>query len=1435
MKVSTTGYKRNSKDKKHKQLYIPGDVLTMLGVDDYVSATPQYPDGSLGQTTTMAPGTPRISFPGAVGVIEEKLPEFALGGPGDPDKPIYTATKSNPEFQIINGKYVFTLPDGSTWAESKLERAQSISNYLKNGWGFTGERLANGEPAWSRIRTTEQPQNVVEPKAAVIPDTTKQYQPGIQRVQVNTDKGDVIKLQDIKTKKFMGYEVSGKPLNMSNATGDPSVDFRQNLKMFASLKPEDETLAGRDTNYREGYYSFANTLGNQSPTPLLPPYYAMYNDGVPYMNPDFRSALLQNRYNMPSEEGVRLKSQGYTFFPESGTWGIDINKQGPGEVGYKQSGGELPQAQIGFMDDLFKRRALKKYPAMQNVYGPKGENLNIIRDKNFDASSHGFGDIEFVFPGSGTVNYSDDYTYQSPTPDKYTAVYNPKGAGRGDVFLDMLHGMRNDSRYTELLQNFGNTVKDARGDDMRYFYEKELLAGRAIDGMDHWNDNYIDGMLRAELYPYTPGRPSARKDYEIERQESSPEMQKAAMDIYNYLRTGPKKLSEQQQGGQLPKAQKGKEWEQLGYENKIYTYKDNPEFFDSHARLHDNPKYNDQLKKMVYAGKWGYNPVTGVAEKLNPDQQKAADPITQNLSKDKRTFNEIRKTDKAFDQYLSEAEKESGKAVGRAQSKAMVSNPAFYAPGIIGAAAVAPEVLPAVFEGIGGALATPFMNPFTGAAIAPGLTAGNLLNAGFITHGVSQLPETYRSWNNAINNGGSYTDALGQTAFNAMDFLGAGEVEGFKPAFKYMGEGLNAAAKYPGQLYNDVATGNSFIPYAWKSPAVGLSQEKSAEMFSSLLNSGKLTPAERALLIEYQFNSNPFTGRFNFIPSDSAKRNALNNIINKYELQFPQNSSAIATRRFNADKEVIGQVASSGKGTLGANVEGSRINFGDRPTSFSAGIGKPGYGGAPDRLVIPSRHFSKMKDNFIVNEYNPLSQEQLQLFEKPNVQEFASKIGTNPELAAERELIGTGLDFKQIGKVKNDIGGFDYIVKPRSVKAKTGAAETTAEAFSDAAATTASSNKQSVNLSNLPDKFNTNDINPDNLEFRSFHIAGKEEPLFVPYLKDTDKPYHMVYRQDMQNYFDSPQFNAIMDIHYPKVDKELYKQTVLKNLEKPLLYNPNMLDKDVTGVYKSKDYVGYPSFEMRVKNASNDNPNLVPNPNRGKSYVSSERSVKHEYDHQRTNANELLPDFLTNEHLLGNLTPEGKALMQQEISSNAKYRVDNYYAKPTEFDVRVRRLKEDLKENGIVDYFNEPITEEHIAQLLEKHAQNEANLDELSKRLWQEFQTDKKAIRQNTALSEAEKKAEIEKLTDNYMEHDNQLVSKKPKNAIHRNTDQLLKYWSPEFLAKTANKLPVAIPVGIGIGAATQQKKKGGSVNKRNHKDLDNYFTQAWSKSRKTA
>jgi hypothetical protein len=228
--------------------------------------------------------------------------------------------------------------------------------------------------------------------------------------------------------------------------------------------------------------------------------------------------------------------------------------------------------------------------------------------------------------------------------------------------------------------------------------------------------------------------------------------------------------------------------------------------------------------------------------------------------------------------------------------------------------------------------------------------------------------------------------------------------------------GETGAFKPLQKVYNEVATGNSFIPKAWKSQAVGLSQEASQKMFNSLVSSGKLTDAERALIVEYQHNSRPFTGRD--VSVNLEKQQALNNIINKYNLNVGENT--ILTRRFNPDNN-----------SLGATFENGRLNFGDRPTSFSAGVGIEGYGsGANNRLVIPNKYAKRMGNNLLANQYTKLSEEALSLLPE-EARGFSSWLGkSSPSISAEREVLGTGLDFKKIGKVKNDIGGYDWIVKP---------------------------------------------------------------------------------------------------------------------------------------------------------------------------------------------------------------------------------------------------------------------------------------------------------------------------------------------------------------------------------------------------------------------
>ena len=190
-------------------------------------------------------------------------------------------------------------------------------------------------------------------------------------------------------------------------------------------------------------------------------------------------------------------------------------------------------------EERFKKRLMKRYPGMQGVYGTEGENLSIIKDPNYKASDYGFGNIEFMFPGQDSVTYTDDYQYKNPTPDQYTTVYNPKGANRGDVFLDMMHGMRDDEEYQKLLQNFAATVKKGRGRDMDHWYNvaAQENPNYVQDGREVWDNNYIDGILRAELANKTIGRRTKENDYNLERKGSTDEMRQAAKDIKKYLKT----------------------------------------------------------------------------------------------------------------------------------------------------------------------------------------------------------------------------------------------------------------------------------------------------------------------------------------------------------------------------------------------------------------------------------------------------------------------------------------------------------------------------------------------------------------------------------------------------------------------------------------------------------------------------------------------------------------------------------------------------------------------------------------------------------------------------------------------------------------------------------------------------------------------------------
>ena len=264
--------------------------------------------------------------------------------------------------------------------------------------------------------------------------------------------------------------------------------------------------------------------------------------------------------------------------------------------------------------------------------------------------------------------------------------------------------------------------------------------------------------------------------------------------------------------------------------------------------------------------------------------------------------------------------------------------------------------------------------------------------------------------------GASDEDKIFTSLLNPLNYIPGAEILNGGRNLVRGAEGLKGA-------YNTVAKGESFLPIAWKSPAVGLTQEASADMFKGIANANKLSDADRALLLEYQYDSKPFTGRVYGagVPNiDQAKRQALNNIIKNNELNF--NNDAVLTRKFNPDNK-----------SLGAEFTNGRLNLGDRPTSFSAGVGNSSYGsGSVDRVVVPKRYSKKMGDKFLANEYGIPSDKTFDLL-SGEAKNFAAARGVMADdlINVEREVIGTGLDFKRIGKVKNDIGGYDHIVRPK--------------------------------------------------------------------------------------------------------------------------------------------------------------------------------------------------------------------------------------------------------------------------------------------------------------------------------------------------------------------------------------------------------------------
>lgn len=327
-------------------------------------------------------------------------------------------------------------------------------------------------------------------------------------------------------------------------------------------------------------------------------------------------------------------------------------------------------------------------------------------------------------------------------------------------------------------------------------------------------------------------------------------------------------------------------------------------------------------------------------------------------------------------------------------------------------------------------------------------------------------------------------------------------------------------------------------------------------------------------------------------------------------------------------------------------------------------------------------------------------------------------------------------------------------------------------------------------------------------------IDGHED--IVPVVNDGEyTPVQDIFIEEHNKYMNSPLFEQKMKEFYPEVNIEQYKKAINHNLEREKLTYKSASEyssenKNVVGWYVPRENMPNGSFIMpdakisfkqriNLANEEISKPAYNYQENAGKSFSTSlGKTIEHELGHQRTNANWLLPDDLTQDYLIQNVK---KDLTVDELTSGSR-NLTNYYSDPTEFDTRILNLKNSLRENGIVDFHKEPITKEHIDKLFSYKSNEEAN--ELQKLV-----SNNEKYKKGFDLTTEEGRA-LKKEHDEIWDKIHMLNKKENPYSTSSDIHNLKYYWNSDFLAKMANKLPSLSGIsatGIGLSSIKWKNK----------------------------
>jgi hypothetical protein len=285
--------------------------------------------------------------------------------------------------------------------------------------------------------------------------------------------------------------------------------------------------------------------------------------------------------------------------------------------------------------------------------------------------------------------------------------------------------------------------------------------------------------------------------------------------------------------------------------------------------------------------------------------------------------------------------------------------------------------------------------------------------------------------------------ATGNPVIDSLRQLGKKQYGGL-PKAQTGGSGLVKAGNRLSTIYRDIAEGGNLFKYAWQSPAMRFDLDapgmgtllnvermpQSQALFNAIQSYTPETTLNKIISKDYEITSGPYTGRF-VSKIDDQRKEILKGMMKTAKIS--SEDPMVLSRRIKINDPKLFSLESG-------------IYTPNRPLSFSAGrdaIGNQVYSGGADRLVMkldPGQY------NIFKNFYSDFTPEDLAAYENflyqygagHTLPQFTTHdmIANNLGMAkfnrsSERELLTPyEASFGEIGRVKNNFGGYDVIAQP---------------------------------------------------------------------------------------------------------------------------------------------------------------------------------------------------------------------------------------------------------------------------------------------------------------------------------------------------------------------------------------------------------------------